>query len=354
MSQYTTDEVLEMMEGWYEQHKDDDGFDPDMRFKGFDGLLGADLSSVDLSSATIQRKAEEYRRGRPDEEDPPWLFYGRLDLRRAVLSTQESRAQLQGANFAGAYLDGAVFVVAQLQGANFEDAELQRAVFVVAQLRGANFMGAQLEGADFGVAQLQLAYFSGARLEGAVFRGARLQGAYFNTELAGARLEEAAWDNDYILGFELDRSFDLAESAYRQVKQYYNGSGQYGVAGEFHRRELLMRRRQLWKEGGGAWREAMVLLVSAMLMGHGERPSWVVGWVVACFAAFAAAYWLLNALPDGSLVESIRHSAQTMVSFGRREDLAKWAQDAALGQSFISYVLLALFLVTFVRKVSPR
>ena len=421
MRQYTTAEVLRMMEEWYEQHKEEEGFDAGMPFKGFDCLLGAHLNGVDLSRDTIEQKAEEYRRDGREKGEPPWRrsvggAVG-VDLCGAVLSTHESpvdfgdaklqgahfgtltgvsfygaqlqgalfnEAELQGARFEGAQLQKALFNEAELQGARFEGAQLQKAFFdgaqlqeadfhgaqlqeadfrgaqlqkadfTVAQLQKAFFEGAQLRGARFEGAQLQKAFFGGAQLQGACFEGARLQGAYLATELAEALLEDVSWDNDYVLGHELDRKIKLAESGYRHLKQYYNGAGKYDLAGDFHRRELLMKRKQLWKKGPGAWREAAVLLASAMLMGHGERPSWVVGWVFACFAAFTAAYWLLNALPDGSLVESIRHSAQTVVPFGRREDAAMWAQDAGLAQSFISYVLLALFLVTFVRKVSPR
>lgn len=332
----TTHEVLQMMEEWYEQHKDDEGFDDAMPFKGFDCLLGADLTEVDLSGDTIKQRADEYRSNNPDAREPPWKSIdGGVQLAGAVLSTGESIAQLQGADFTGAQLERAFFEGAQLQEARFLDANLEEARFPAADLQGARFSGAQIQAARF--------------------PEARLGGAYLETELTDARLQYVAWDGDYILGSEIGRDFGSAENEYRQLKQYYNGVGQYDHAGEFHKRELLMKRRQLWGKGVGAWRAAAVLLVSATLMGHGERPSWVVAWVFACFAAFTAAYWLLGALPETpGLVESIRHSAQMMVSFARREDLATWAQDAGLVQSFISYVLLALFLVTFVRKVSPR
>ena len=192
------------------------------------------------------------------------------------MSTHESPvdfgdAKLQGAHFGT--LTGASFYGAQLQGAIFNEAELQGARFEGAQLQKAFFDGAQLQGARFEGAQLQEAFFGGAQLQGACFEGARLQGAYLATELAEALLEDVSWDNDYVLGHELDRKIKVAESGYRHLKQYYNGTGKYDLAGDFHRRELLMKRKQSWKKGPGAWREAAVLLASAMLMGHGERPS---------------------------------------------------------------------------------
>ena len=82
MSQYTTDEVLEMMEKWYEDHKDDeddddeefdDDEDPATRFWGFDGLMGADLRGIDLSDDTVRLEAEKFRQRSPDSADPPWI-----------------------------------------------------------------------------------------------------------------------------------------------------------------------------------------------------------------------------------------------------------------------------------------
>ena len=389
----TGDEVLRLMEEWHKAHKGDPGFDPDMPFRDFNGLLNADLRGVDLSSDAVAKKAEEYRRKNRGNE-PPWRppFSTGIDLRGANVSTLGAPANLRGAQFTGAN-----FTNAKLQSAIFTNAELGSTVFRRAQLDGANFAEAKLQSAVFTNAELRGAQFELARLQEADFGGAHLQGAFLGTKLAEARLEDVAWENDYVLGRELDAKgdsypgtamyFGWAESEYRNLKQYYNDTGQYDLAGEFHRRELLMRRKRLWNIHGvrpapGLWKwlsgllaplrtvmswlddrgtflgryvEALVLYTSAILMGHGERPSWVVGWVFACFAAFTAAYWLLSGLPETpELVESIRYGAQAMLSFSRNEDAAEWAQDAALVQSFISYVLLALFLVTFVRKVSPR
>ena len=264
MSQYTTDEVLRMMEEWYEQHKDDEGFDPGMPLKGFDGLLDADLSNIDLSESTVKQKAEAWKQQNPGKLGPPWSSWisGGIDLRAARLSTGQHpcinffRAGLQGAAFVDAELERANFFGAQLLGASFNGAQLQEASFDHAQLQGVDFGGGRLQGASFAFAQLQEASFFRSQLHGASFTfaqlqrasflDARLQGAYLATELAEAFLEDASWDGDYVLGYDLNCNFRRAEPVYRRLKQYYNGTGQYDLAGEFHRRELLMRRKRLW------------------------------------------------------------------------------------------------------------
>ena len=57
-----TREILQKMEDWYETKKEEEDSDinDDMPFKNFDGLLGANLINVDLSSETIQKLAKEW------------------------------------------------------------------------------------------------------------------------------------------------------------------------------------------------------------------------------------------------------------------------------------------------------
>jgi len=95
-----------------------------------------------------------------------------------------SRAELQGASFLSAQLQGADLSSARLQGADFSTAELQGANFLSAQLQGADLSRAELQGAVFLSAQLQGADLSRAELQGASFLSAQLQGA----DLEGAEV----------------------------------------------------------------------------------------------------------------------------------------------------------------------
>ena len=75
-----------MMERWYERHKDTKGFDPGMPFKGFDGLLNADLSNINLSEIIIQGRAEERKRHDPEQSgrNPCVLRNARTEVHRGV------------------------------------------------------------------------------------------------------------------------------------------------------------------------------------------------------------------------------------------------------------------------------
>ena len=104
-------------------------------------------------------------------------------------------------------------------------------------------------------------------------------------------------------------------------------------------------------------------LVSAVLMGHGERPSWVLSWAATAWAGFVLVYYFGEGTALGAghsfrhLQEAIYLSSIAFVSWTPPSEsfsVPSWARGVGLAEAFIAYILLALFLVTFVRKVSPR
>ncbi len=102
---------------------------------------------------------------------------GRLPARDGVL-----RADLTGADLAGARLDRANFTRARLDGVNLAGARLVEANLTRAGLVGVNLRTARLDGADLTGALLDRANLTDARLEGADLTGAWLDGV----DLTGA------------------------------------------------------------------------------------------------------------------------------------------------------------------------
>ena len=95
--------------------------------------------------------------------------------------------KLAGASFLGfpANLEGATFDGALLQGTHFDLADLSGATFVGATAPGATFNGAELDGAKFvGLAHLEGADFIQADISGANFQTANITGASFDQALA--------------------------------------------------------------------------------------------------------------------------------------------------------------------------
>lgn len=328
MSQYTTDEILEIMDRWYEQQQDDRKSSYAPPFEGFNALIGKDLSEIDLSSETIVARAEEYRKVR--DGYPPWFVRGvfslGIDLRGAILSnkglsTNFSGAKLDRANLAGAILEGANLWEAKLNGADLGRAQLDKATLsyghlklarlIEADLRGAslrwakldraNFEGAILEGADLKGADLQGSILRNARLETADLEGANLQGAYLTgARLKGARLRGTQLKRACIMEVDLDKvelgevewgNYELypeniwalpeAESEHRRVTQHFNQTGQLDIAGEFHRRELLVRRKRLANED--RWPRRLAGIRLALISELFYFPLAVMVAVLTCF-----------------------------------------------------------------------
>lgn len=103
-------------------------------------------------------------------------------------------AQLEGANFSGRNLKGALMINANLHNANFSGSNLADANLENANASGANFSGANLKdailiGTDFTNANLTGANLKNAVLEGANLTGAKIAGANFkDAMLQGATL----------------------------------------------------------------------------------------------------------------------------------------------------------------------
>jgi len=466
MSLYTTDEVLDMMEQWYEDHKAAPDFDPKMPFRGFDGLLGKDLREINLGTEILTEKVEKYKHDNHGKGDPPWLqrrgdsystgeIIG-IRLSGAEISRDENgkrtrlnKAQLQGAFFMNAFFEGvrlssadmenAFLVGAELRGAKLNHAKLVKVNLQQAQLQDAELYGATLDnvwldGADltganlsrsrindsrFSQAILHSAHLEGIKLQDSDFGGAQLQDAVLEradirtTSFASARLDRARLSraeikdsefrdakftgaNLYLAEFDEARLGDVdwsegyrlyesdtygAERAYRKLKQYYIRTGQSDIAGELHYREMLMKRKNLWRGQAAAHPhrrsespirrlklklESLTLYFLQVSSGYGERPTWTVYWGLFGWLVFGLAYYLGQATARGAgysgahISQALFDSALPFVSFTPpglpkivpEASIPSWAHTLALIEGLLAYFLLALFLVTFVRKMS--
>lgn len=118
-----------------------------------------------------------------------------VDWRRCLLDGGD----YQGAELAGAVLRDASFGRARMAGAKLMRAEAPDVRFTSADLTGADLSGAVLRGADFTRAMLGRAVLARADLRQARFfradlRGADLQGAELaGADLSGALLDGALW-----------------------------------------------------------------------------------------------------------------------------------------------------------------
>lgn len=233
------------------------------------------------------------------------------------------------------------------------NAHLEKAILENAHLEKANLEIAHLEEAYLGGAHLEGANLDGAHLEGAYLVDAHLQGAYlwgakFSPE---TRLEQADWEN-YILGEEKDGVFVTASEAYRRLKIWYTEHGMYDITGKFFYREMEVRRKaQSWKE------EPHLKLwywVMRMLCGYGEKPERVAISAAAIIFGLAVAYFLWGTFNSSSFWDTLYYSVASFTALGYGQwapQPSGWAKGMGAGEAVIGVSMMALFLVTFTRKM---
>ena len=305
-------------------------------------------------------------------------------LKDARFPTHFEGAQLMGAKFDGSDLTGADLRSINFQYSHFKKLNNQPTCLAIADLRGssllnANFQGADLTAAKFGgvveaiqggVANLDDTDFRGAKLfrtdfEGCYFYGTKLEGACIRgADIYDAHLEEADWGS-YKIGEETSKDFYSAESIYRWLKQYYTNAGIYDIAGEFFFREMTAQRKGIrwWPHPTQRKRinwwlhprhRAWSKFVS-LICGYGERPHRVITWAASWILGLAIIYFLVNQIWDWSaFLRSLYFSAVSFTALGYGSWLEitnDWIKGIGAFESFIGVFTMALFLITFTRKM---
>jgi len=344
----TREDVLRLIE----EHGGPEGLDLREADLEKANLSELNLQDADLSGANLQRAnlcLSRLHRAR--------LLEAKLqaaDLRWAQFPAANlHQANLGGANLRLANLPEADLSLANLQETELSEASLQAATLHWANLQGARCLETKLQGADLWQANLQTANLRGANLQGADLRRADLRRARLAwANLRDANLEGANW-GDYVLGDEIRSDFGEAASAYRALKQRHTEADMYDIAGEFHYREMEARRKLAWKERRLPYALGMYAL--RFLYGYGERPERVIGWVVAVILGFALGHWLFSTVAGG-LLDALYYSAVSFTALG----YGKWAAEPqgwagrflGVGESLLGVFMMALFLVTFTRKMT--
>jgi uncharacterized protein YjbI with pentapeptide repeats len=325
-------------------------------------MEGANLSKAQLKKAEILRVnlgkavlADAQLDGAELEEaHMEWADLSGAHLKKAYLM----RAHLEGANFSGAHLEGAFLEDADLTGARLVNAHLKAANLQRADLRGANLHRGHLQQANFNYANLR---GPETNLSKADMEGARLYGA----DLFQANIEGVNWGSGQILGEELlykeeeneEKRLELikeAASVYRNLRLWHNNQGMYDLAGEFFFREMTAKRKALkWrvKPAHKAWS-----LFVSITCGYGERPLRAIVWAASVIVGLGIIYFLIGA--EWQLTafgNSTAFSAMSFTSMGYGSWLeASEALTKGIGafESFIGVFTIALFLITFVRKMT--
>jgi uncharacterized protein YjbI with pentapeptide repeats len=366
-------------------------------------LKGAQLAYADLTGAHLEEACLEAA-----QLEGATLTDARLDL--ADLSGASLRdAALHGASLAHAHL-----AHARLDGVRLRGAHLEAATLWGASLRGAELEGAHLTGADLHEANLDGAFFAGSVLTDADLALIRWRGLRAGEEGAAKDAPLAERPEAYRLAADAYRRLRqacTAQGLYDQAGELYRR--EMRMRQRAHGCEALVALLRAPLLGGVARALVLVTLALALglswiwrlltpltrplsasagpalarargavaalarpwrpvarwgwhaalevLCGHGERVGRVVVAAAVVIVAMAFVYLGLGQLtePSGQTVRSFWHalyfSACSFSSLGyaafapNAHGLAKWL---GVAESFVGNFLLALFLVTFTRKLA--
>lgn len=280
--------------------------------------------------------------------------YSNLNLVGIILdNTKLAECNLKGVNLTGA----------NLKDANLERIHLEGASLFGANIEGADLVGAHLERTDLSFANLNKSYLMYAHLEEANLSATKLreadlmhaylQGANFQVELTlDIRMGSVDW-GDYILSNERSGGYQWAVDDYRELKIWYTNAGYYDIAGKFFYREMEARRKSLsWKKKPfyKLWH-----WILRLLCGYGEQWWKVVIWAASVVVGLAAIYYFWGSFSSSSFWDTLYYSAASFTALGYGQWAPQpigWAKYMGAIEAFIGVFSMALFLVTFTRKMT--
>ncbi|MBA7502910.1 hypothetical protein ES706_01514 [subsurface metagenome] len=293
-------------------------------------------------------------------------------LKDARFSTHFEGDQLLGAKFDGSNLNGADLRSINLQYAQFRMLNNQPTYLQAADLRGSlllntNFQGADVTGVKFGdlakaggylAAMLDDTDLRGAKLFRANFKGCyfystKLEGAFIRgADIFDAHLEEADWGN-CVIGEEKRGDFSSAMNIYRCLKQWYTNAGMYDIAGKFFFREMTARRKALKWRPNPLPRIRQTLY--GLLCGYGEKPWQVFASATVVLFCLALVYFAIGTLTPNTFLNSLYYSAVSFTALGYGSWAPQptgWVKGLGAVEAFLGVFMMALFLVTFIRKMT--
>ncbi len=303
--------------------------------KGLD-LSGKNLELIDLSNLNLSG-----------------VIFDKANLMGAnlQLSNLQEQASLQGTNLSGANLELASLLYANIKEANLGKAKLRGASLYNAQLQKADLWAADLTYTDLKEADLEGVNLRGAELVNTYISGANLSNAYLNgadlskvSDLAGIK-----WGKKYMVGEEIEGHLAVASGVYCNLKKWYTDAGMYTIADRFHYREWAATRKKLrWREH--PWQK-LWNWVFCLSCGYGDKPERVVFWAAVVVFGMAAVY-SVGAL---SFPSALYYSASsfTALGYGLWVSVPEgWVKGLGAFEAFIGVFMMALFLITFVRKMT--
>ncbi len=263
----------------------------------------------------------------------------------------------------------------QLDHADLEDAYLINADLSHANLTRANLKDGHLYGINLKGARLFKTDLENANLKESILEGVDLLGA----NLDGTALQRASWGEDTTLRNHLEAEalkadgdrrgaeakYLEAEEIYRLIRQRYEASGAIDLAREFFYNEMVVKRKQMPILSIDRFWSKMVDL----LCGYGEDPFRVISVMIIYVAVNALTFCILGMGSGGETLafhlnetlgqdlwlfgKAFYFSIVTFTTLGYGDiSPIGWSRPIAAIEALAGVFMNALFLLTFVRKLT--
>jgi uncharacterized protein YjbI with pentapeptide repeats len=357
-----------------------------------------------LSAVSTQRRLSGQNFYRVDISHvvfPEGMEMQDCDFTEAVLTCVSlRRANLKGSTFDGAKLEEAHLEYADLQGCSFKLTLLCDAHLEHADLRGldTSLEEADLRGAHLDSAQIWNANLTKAKLNDAILLGTDLIGAMLlDTHLYPARFMGTRLRKESFCNFrgipprlirvreEQEKNYLLARSVYATLKNNFRSVGENDDERWAYLKECSMERKRLFRLAFLGDRKADSIaierydkeaeewlfesrlraafhyiwsVISNLICGYGERPSYVLFWSMIIILGFAIGY-LAEGMDYASAFYISTVSFTTLGFVPTNVDFsnkligldAKIVLYLVSGESLLGAFMIALFVSLFVRRV---
>ncbi|MCL1144107.1 ion channel [Shewanella gaetbuli] len=293
---------------------------------------------------------------------------------RIIKNNPDDKARLEAFARGGGMLRGIYLKRAELSGidlvkhhskAGFDmsHAELYRANLKGAHMFNLNLNHASIMKADLRDANVHCANFTNTNLLGVKWNGAKIENICVGKQIKQEKLArdaEKLGEEEIALDY-----FEQAEEIYRDLRKSADREGLFAMAGDFMRKELIMRRHQMPR-----WSMERIISKSIDLFcGYGEAPLRVIGFSLALILVCAICYFFTGLSYDNqihqfhfsnSIIQNISlffnciyYSVVTFTTLGYGDFTPiGFSRAIAAIEAFTGSFTIALFVVVFVKKMN--
>lgn len=317
-----------------------------------------------------------------------------LTRKDVLKKIEENGGTAKGLNLSGKeFEEGIILRNFDLRGANLARANLKKALLANANLKEADLSSANLQGAKCGGIDLRNAILVNTDLRGANLAGADMCGVHFASNKFDENTDfiNINWGSKRFITKGLEHT---EERTYRDLKNWHNKAGMYDIAGDFFCQEMTAKRSRCWldkeiltwfrKKGlpmSGQWRAEYLrghlypfkprellkaifprkplpwarLMLYDFFCGYGEKPWKVIVSATAIVCGLALIYFAIGTLTPNTFLDSLYYSAVSFTALGYGSWAPQptgWVKGLGAFESFIGVFMMALFLVTFIRKMT--